>query len=131
MKKLIDNKFLKYVCFAILTSIINVGIYLLVYNLIINSILISNICAYTISITFSFLINKVVVFQNKDKKLKKQLTMFLGVKLISFVIDSLVLFICHDILNIGNLISKIIANCSTTLNNYTLNNKHVFRKRDY
>ena len=128
MKKVVSNKFIKYVFFAIITSIINVGVYLLTYKFF-PSVLVSNILAYAISITFAFFINKHLVFQSKSKKMGKQITLFLGVKLISFGIDSLVLIFCHNLLHLPNFISKIIANCSTTLNNYTLNKKQVFKEK--
>ena len=129
MKRVVNNKFIKYVFFAILTSIINVGVYLLTYKFLISSVIVSNILAYAISITFAFFINKHIVFQNKSKKMGKQITLFLGVKLISFGIDSLVLIFCHNLLHLSNFVSKIISNCSTTLNNYTLNKKRVFKEK--
>lgn len=125
---LINNKFIKYVFFAIITSFINVGTYLLVYNLIIENIIISNIAAYTISITTSFIINKKVVFKNNNEKLLKQILFYLLVKLLSFTIDSFVLVITVEWIGISNFIAKLIANASTTISNYTLNNKIVFKK---
>ena len=122
------NSFTKYVIFAILTSAVNVGIYLLVYNLIIENIIIANFFAYSISITLSFFINKQVVFKNKGKRIYKQILFFLIVKAIAFGIDSAVLAVCLNIFNIPNAISKLIANCSTTLSNYSLNKKVVFKE---
>lgn len=127
MKKLVNKKFIAYVCFAILTSIINVSVYLLVYKYIYKNIIFSNILAYVVSISFSFFLNKKIVFKNNSKRILKQIILYLSVKFISFGIDSLVLVICKEILNINNFWSKIIANCSTTLSNYTLNNRTVFK----
>ncbi len=122
------NSFVKYVIFAILTSAVNVAIYLFVYNLIIKNIIVANFFAYAISITLSFFINKQVVFKNKMKRVYKQMFFFLMVKAIAFVIDSAVLAICLNIFDIPNAISKLIANCSTTLSNYSLNKKMVFKE---
>jgi len=121
------KKFIKYVLFAILTSVINVGAYYLCYHYIINSIIVSNIVAYSLSISVQFITNKKYVFNNDSKKHGKQLILFLLVKLISFTIDTGVLYFCNKVLHLGQLLSKIIANCSTTLSNYTLNNKMVFK----
>ena len=120
-------KFIKYVLFAIITTFLNIAIYLLCYNYLVNSILISNIIAYTFSITAQFLINKSLVFKNNSGNLILQITLFLAVKCLAFFIDSAVLVICFKYLHINNFISKLIANCSTTISNYSLNNKLVFK----
>ena len=99
----------------------------LVYKYIYKNIIFSNILAYVVSISFSFFLNKKIVFKNNSKRILKQIILYLSVKFISFGIDSLVLVICKEILNINNFWSKIIANCSTTLSNYTLNNRTVFK----
>lgn len=126
---ILNNKFIKYVFFAIITSILNVGTYMLFYNLIIDNIIISNIAAYSVSISSSFIINKKVVFKNNNKGIIKQLIFYLLVKAVSFSIDSLVLILTVDYIGVNNFLSKIIANASTTISNYTLNNKVVFYEK--
>lgn len=125
-----NNKFIKYVFFAIITSFLNVVVYLIFYNFIIENIIISNIIAYIVSITSSFIINKKVVFKNENQNILKQLVFYLLVKLISFSIDSLVLVVSIKYIGLSNFLSKLIANASTTISNYTLNNKIVFKKKD-
>ena len=102
---------------------------MLFYNLIINNIIISNIAAYAISISSSFIINKKVVFKNNNKGIIKQLIFYLLVKAVSFSIDSLVLVVAVDYIGLTNFLSKLIANASTTISNYTLNNKVVFKQK--
>lgn len=127
---LLNNKFVKYVIFAIFTSLLNVGTYMLFYNLIIKNVIVSNVAAYAVSITSSFFINKKVVFKNDNTNLLEQMISYLGVKAVSFAIDSLVLILFVDIFEFNNFISKLIANASTTISNYTLNNKVVFKNKE-
>lgn len=126
---ILNNKFLKYVFFAIITSLLNVGTYLLFYNYIWANIIISNIIAYSISIVVSFILNKKIVFKENSKNIFKQITSYLGVKGISFIVDSIVLVICKNYIRLGNFVAKLIANISTTISNYTLNNKIVFKEK--
>lgn len=126
---ILNNKFLKYVFFAIITSLLNVGTYLLFYNYIWANIIISNIIAYSISIVVSFILNKKIVFKENSKNIFKQITSYLGVKGISFIVDSIVLVICKNYIGLGNFVAKLIANISTTISNYTLNNKIVFKEK--
>ena len=121
------NKFIKYVLSAILVSGLNVGTYYFFYRFILSNIVVSNVIAYAISITVQFIINKRIVFKDRKKSSIKQIGLFLFVKLIAFVLDTIVLFICTKILLLGQLISKVISNCSTTISNYSLNNKMVFK----
>lgn len=127
---LLNNKFVKYVIFAIITSLLNVGTYMLFYNLIIKNVIVSNVAAYAVSITSSFFINKKVVFKNDNTNLLEQMISYLGVKAVSFAIDSFVLILFVDIFGFNNFISKLIANASTTISNYTLNNKVVFKNKE-
>lgn len=127
---ILNNKFFKYVFFAIVTSLLNVGTYLLFYNFILENILISNIIAYAVSITISFILNKKVVFKNNGGNIIKQIIFYLLVKLASFTIDSIVLVICKEYIGLSNFIAKLIANMSTTISNYTLNQKMVFKENN-
>ena len=103
---------------------------MLFYNLIIKNVIVSNVAAYAVSITSSFFINKKVVFKNDNTNLLEQMISYLGVKAVSFAIDSLVLILFVDIFGFNNFISKLIANASTTISNYTLNNKVVFKNKE-
>lgn len=127
---ILNNKFIKYVFFAIITSLLNVGTYILFYNYVIDNIILSNVIAYTVSITLSFILNKKIVFKNNSGNLLKQITSYLSVKALSFVIDSLVLIITVRWLGLNNFISKLIANASTTISNYTLNQQVVFKDKN-
>jgi len=130
IKKIKNNKFANYVFFALITSGINVGAYILFYNCILGNIIISNIFAYTVSITASFIINKKIVFKNNNKNFIIQIVLYLMVKVIAFGVDSLVLIGLHKFFTIDNFLAKLIANTSTTISNYTLNNKVVFKNKD-
>ena len=68
LKKLLKSKFVKYVIIASLTTLINVLVYLISYHLITKSIIISNILAYTSSISLSFTLNEKVVYKCKKRK---------------------------------------------------------------
>lgn len=121
------KKIISYIFFAIITSIVNVSVYMFCYNFIIKNIIISNIVAYACSIILSFFINKNVVFKNKKGKILKQFITYLGLKMFSLFIDSYVLTVLHDYLNINNFIAKLIANASTTISNYLINKCYIFK----
>ena len=127
LKRVVNHSLVQYIFFAVLTSVINVLVYLVSYKFLIQSIIICNIIAYALSITLSFAFNKKIVFKNNDEKIVKQFINFLIVKFVSFIIDSVVLILCHKVLLINNFWSKIISNCSTTANNYFWQKNKVFK----
>ena len=128
LKKLLKSKFVKYVIIASLTTLINVLVYLISYHLITKSIIISNILAYTSSIYLSFTLNEKVVYKCKKRKHKKQIPLFLGSKVLSFFIDSLVLLCLDKYFALASILEKLIANASTTLSNYFICDKIIFKE---
>lgn len=126
-KKILKNKFIKYVIIASSTTLINVLVYLFSYNIITKNIIISNVFAYIFSITLSFVLNERIVYKCTTKKYKKQIPLFLASKALSFAIDSLVLVSLDKYFNISEVIEKLIANASTTISNYFICDKIVFK----
>ena len=104
MKKIVKYNFVKYVIVALFTSALNIGVYLGCYKYLISSILISNIAAYSISIIVQFFLNRHTVFDGNHHHILIQIILFLN-----------------------DFIAKLIANCSTTISNYSLNKKIVFK----
>ena len=56
-----NNKFIRYIFFALISSSINIAMYYITYTFIIESVVLSNIVAYTFSIIFQFITNKKLV----------------------------------------------------------------------
>lgn len=123
-----NETLLKYVLLAILTSILHVGVFYGA-DLILHSLIACNIIAYTFSILFSFFVNKRVVFKNENSGYLKQLFRYLIIKTISFFIDTVILLLLTHWIVLPTMIAKLIANCSTTLNNYIFNKKFVFSEK--
>lgn len=118
---------IRYVIFALITSALHIGVFSLCH-LFIPTLIICNIIAYVFSFLFSFFINKKLIFKNESNLFGNQLFKYLIVKGSSFVIDTIILLILTHWLTIPTILAKLIANTSTTLNNYFLNKKFVFKR---
>ncbi len=118
----------QYVVFAIFTSALHVFVFS-VSHYFVDSLVICNIVSYAFSTLLSFFLNKKVVFKNTSNQYGMQLVKYLLVKFTSFVVDTVILMILTQWLSVPTLLSKLIANCSTTLNNYVFNKKFVFSKK--
>lgn len=117
-----------YVFFAIITSVLHVLVFYL-SNLIFNSLIVCNIIAYTFSILFSFFINKNIVFKDNAGNVGFELFKYLIVKFSSFIIDTVVLLLLTHWIILPTLLAKLIANISTTFNNYWLSKIFVFKRK--
>lgn len=130
IKKIFKKKFVKYVVVASVTTVINILVYLLSYHLICKNILFSNILAYACSISLSFVMNEKIVYKCNSRKYKKQIPLYMISKLISFILDSLVLYGIDRFLNISSFMEKVIANASTGIFNYFVLDKIIFKNNE-
>lgn len=124
---MISIKFLKYIFFALVTSVVNIVSYFLVYNYVIDSVLIGNLVAYILSISLSFIFNQKFVYNSNSKQYGKMISLYLGSKVLSYSLDSLVLIILNLFLKKWIIFNKIVSNASTCILNYYLGEK-IFRK---
>lgn len=120
---MISTKFLKYIFFALVTSVVNVVSYFLVYNYVFDSILIGNLVAYIFSISLSFIFNQKFVYNSNSKQYGKMISLYLGSKVLSYSLDSLVLIILNLFLKKWVIFNKIVSNASTCILNYYLGKK--------
>lgn len=130
IKKLFKKKFVKYVVVASVTTVINILVYLLSYHLICKNILFSNILAYACSISLSFVMNEKIVYKCNSRKYKKQIPLYMISKMVSFILDSLVLYGIDRFLNISSFMEKVIANASTGIFNYFVLDKIIFKNNE-
>lgn len=115
---------------GIIGTIINITIYMLLVSLFSEQYLICNIIAYIVSLIIIFILNKLYVFKDKTiqyQYILKQFAIFGLSRLLSLGIDTSILFICIEKLYLGNLLSKIIANLSTTILNYLVGKEIIFK----
>lgn len=127
------KRFGKYVLVSGVTTIVNVGSYAIFINLFKEMYVLSNVLAWIISIFITFFLNKKVVFESKSdrkREVVKELFLFYLVRLTSLLIDTVVLLICVKFLGMGDIWAKIIANVSTTFNNYFISKHFVFKKKE-
>lgn len=123
MKALINKKFIVYMLLALVSSILNIGVYFISYNYLLKSVLFSNFLAYGISISVSFYLNKRYVYKSKSKDYKKMISMYLGSKVLSYVLDSIVLIVLNILLKKYTIVNKLISNASTCILNYFIGDK--------
>lgn len=127
------NKFrevLMYLVFGVFTTVINILSFYILRKLSVE-VYISNIIAWILSVLFAFITNKLFVFESKVKSKKeniKELISFFGFRILSLGFDMGSMFLLIDILHVGEMISKVLANVLVIILNYIFSKLFIFKK---
>ena len=125
------NEIILYIIFGILTTLINIISYALFTRVIMLDTYISNIIAWILSVLFAYLTNRKYVFKidnNNTSKKIKELFSFYGLRIVSLIIDMFIMYILINLINIDDLISKIITNIFVIVVNYLFSKYLIFNK---
>lgn len=121
---------LTYLVFGVLTTVVNILSFYILRKFGVE-VYYSNIIAWILSVVFAFVTNKLFVFESKDKSKKeslKELFNFFGFRLLSLGIDTLALYLLLNVVNVGEMIAKIISNVVVIILNYIFSKLFVFKK---
>lgn len=130
ISKLLHNEVISYLIFGVLTTVINI----IVFDLLCSTTpyLIANVIAWFLSVLFAFVTNKAFVFRSKTKGMKDYLMealKFFSSRIVTLVIESVILFIFIQCLQWNEMFVKIIAQVLVIVLNYILSKLIVFVKK--
>ena len=133
MKKLFQKyaDVLAYLVFGVLTTAVNYIIYLPCYNWLGWSAGLSNVLAWVGSVAFAFLTNKPFVFKSHDwswKTLWPELTKFVGCRVGSGALETVILLLTVDFLGWNGNWMKLITAVLVIVLNYIGSKFLVFKK---
>ena len=121
-----------YLVFGVLTTAVNYIVYLPCYNLLHLGASVSNVIAWVVAVAFAFLTNKPFVFRSHDwsaKVVLPELTKFVGTRLGSGALETLILFVTVDVLAWNGNVWKLVTSVLVVILNYVGSKLLVFRKR--
>lgn len=125
------NDVIIYLVFGVLTTLVNYVIYLPCYNLLGFSASISNVIAWAVAVGFAFVTNKPFVFKSNDwsaKVVVPELIKFLGTRIGSGVLETIILFVAVDLLQWDGNFWKILTSVLVVIINYVGSKLLVFKK---
>lgn len=135
MKKIkeiyLKNKlFIHYCIISFLCTIILYIVYYLVNYFSNNQYILANFLGYLISFTMLFIYDqKLFNSKPKDKKaLLKQILIFIIIRALGFLLESLILIVLIEKIGLSSLIAKLISSTIIFIYNYLANKKYVFIK---
>ncbi|MDR0913150.1 MAG: GtrA family protein [Methanobrevibacter sp.] len=125
---LLNQEIILYLIFGVLTTGVNILTYFFLAKIIGLNYLISNILAWFVSVVFAYITNRKWVFKSIKKNIIKEFSLFVGGRLFSGIIDSVLMVLFIDIFLFNDLISKIIINIIVIIINYIFSKIIVFKK---
>lgn len=120
-----------YFLFGVLTTLVNVIIYYVFYNALSAAAAVSNIIAWVFAVVFAFFTNKPFVFKSKDWSREvavPEFFKFIGCRLGSGLIETLLLFVLVDVLRYNGNLWKLLISVLVVVLNYIFSKFIVFRK---
>ena len=121
-----------YLFFGVCTTIVNYLIYIPCYNFWGMSATVSNMIAWVVAVAFAYLTNKPFVFKSFDwsaKTVIPELTKFIGCRIGSGAMETLILFLAVDLLGWNGNIWKLVTQVMVVVLNYIGSKLLVFRKK--
>ncbi len=155
--KLVTHEMITYILFGILTTAVNLLTFYLFKKLFIsigwdgifNSLLPensslhklfiggtdyldANFIAWVAGVIFAFVTNKLWVFESKSWKpsvAAKEFTGFVGARVFSFVIETIMMFVLVTLLSCNELIAKLIVGVVVIIINYIFSKLLIFKNK--
>lgn len=130
---MINNKLkqiIKYLFFGILTTFVSILTYALFTDVFHINYIISNIMSWIVSVIFAFITNKIFVFQSRSKEkqiLIKEIISFYGCRILTLLLEIVLMYLLVDILSIDDMYSKIVSQIIVIVTNYIFSKIFVFK----
>lgn len=121
-----------YLVFGVLTTVVNYIVYLPLYNICNFSATLSNVIAWIVAVFVAFVTNKPIVFKSFDWSFSvvwPELVKFVGCRLFSGILETALLWLTVDLLDLNGNIWKIVLSVLVIVINYIGSKFFVFKKK--
>ena len=127
------KEIINYLIVGMLTTIVSLLTYYLLVSTILNpkiaiELQIANIISWIFAVIFAFFTNKIFVFHSKNKKCTKEFISFVSSRILTLLIDMLIMFIMVTLLKTNDKIAKLVVQVIITILNYITSKLLVFKK---
>ena len=110
------------------TTIISILSYALFAKVCYLDLVVSNILSWIVSVLFAYFTNRVIVFNSKNKNYINEFISFTGSRVITLILDTLLMILFVKSLNMNDMIAKVIVQIVVIIGNYLISKLLVFKK---
>ncbi|MBD5137032.1 MAG: GtrA family protein [Lachnospiraceae bacterium] len=125
-----NKEMLLYLFFGFLSFMMSISTYAL-FNKVFNiNELLANIFSWIITVMFAFFTNRIWVFDSPTKSMAefvKQMSSFYWGRIVTLVIEEIILFVFITLLGMGSMLIKVIAQVVVIVLNYVISKLFVFK----
>ena len=121
-----------YLIFGFLTTVVSLIVYYLLTISLLNPndavcLQIANIISWVCGVTFAYFTNRKYVFESKNTNRFKEATSFVSARIITLLLDMLLMGVGVSILRFNDKIMKIVSQFLVIVLNYVFSKLFVFR----
>lgn len=128
-----NREALLYLFFGVLTTAVNYLVYVLVcWALPSFATTLPNLIAWVLSVLFAYVTNRTWVFRSAvcgAAACLREMVSFFGARVATLVLETVILWLCVDMLALPNLPIKLAANVLVIVLNYVLSKVWIFKHR--
>lgn len=121
-----------YLIFGVLSTIVNILTYTFCTRNLNIEFLISNWIAWIVAVLFAYITNKFFVFESKKINIKfliKELSSFVSCRLLSGIIEMILMYTMISLMSLNDFIVKIITNVVVVILNFIFSKLIIFKNK--
>lgn len=134
ISKMKDKPFMihiiKYLFFGVVTTILSIGSFYLLIKLTNLNENFCNFISIVVGILSAYILNRLYVFESKEKNILKEFSKFLMARIASSLFDMITFFVFATCLSLNEMAVKIVISIVVVILNYFLSKLLVFCKTD-
>ncbi|HFL2528992.1 TPA: GtrA family protein [Clostridioides difficile] len=120
-----------YLFFGAFTTLVNIVSYLFFTRVILFDFMVANAFAWILAVLFAYVTNKFFVFDSKRIELRflfREFLSFVSFRLLSGVIEMVIMYIMIDLFFVNDVIVKVFTNIVVIILNYLFSKMIIFKK---
>lgn len=120
-----------YLVFGVLSTIVNILVYVLATRNLNFSFLISNWIAWIAAVIFAYITNKFFVFESNQTDIRfivKEFGTFVSCRVLSGVVEMIIMFLMINLLLINDFIVKLVTNIIVIILNFLFSKLFIFKR---
>lgn len=127
------EEIINYLIVGGLTTVVSLGSYYLLVFTVLNpnnglELQIANIISWVCAVAFAYVTNRIFVFKSKNENKLKEITSFVSSRVLTLLMDMLIMFVTVTIFGMNDKIAKLIVQVVVTVANYIFSKLFVFKK---
>lgn len=127
------EEIINYLIVGILTTVVSLFTYFICVHTFLHSenaleIQIANIISWLFAVIFAYITNRLFVFKSKSKSYLKEIFSFCASRILTLLMDMVIMFLFVTILKESDTIGKLISQVVVTVANYIFSKIFVFKK---